>query len=379
MFSISKRRLMPIVLAVLAWVASLSTGLVGLGGVASASTARPQSALPQCKYVTGGNEPAYKHTAFTSNPTTGTYQGLHVSILATEAGLTVTYTGYPAKIGGAETFTYTPQSTMQPHNGLLEWNGSGCTYTFHLPPDIYVGIATLTVYSMVNPTMKTIPYDLYTYPQGEPKPTDGYWLLTGSGYLDGYGTVAGYTTVPSAVVSGVVGMASAPSGAGLWLATYNGHVYQEEGAQFQGSPVSHGIPVGNTVVGIASDPSCSGYWVTTSTGHVYSFGCAQFQGSPVSHGIPVGNTVVGIASDPSCSGYLVYTSNGHVYNYGCAPFLGSPVSSQQVVNDVLNASFTPDGNGYWVFTKSGTVQSFGDATDLGVPSGSTLVAAASAL
>lgn len=246
-------------------------------------------------------------------------------------------------------------------------------------------------------------------------PKMGYWVLTGNGAVEGYGTAIGSATVSPRVARATAGLDEDPTRAGFWLATRNGHIYQEGGAPFLGSPVASGRAAGNSIVGIASAPSCNGYWVATSNGHVFNYGCATpvrgarrraqvdsvaanahgpglwlatsnghvyqeggapFFGSPVSRHRRVGRTVVGLAPDPVSSGYWVLTSTGHVFNYGGAPFAGSPVSRHQAVgHSVVGMAATPDGRGYWVFTRTGGVLRFGDALGFGSPA-ATVVAAA---
>lgn len=250
-----------------------------------------------------------------------------------------------------------------------------------------------------------------------PKPTMGYWVLTRNGSVEGYGTAGGSTRVGRGVARASAGLSPDPSKRGFWLATTNGHVYQEAGAPFLGSPAAAGRSVGNSIVGIAADPGCDGYWVATSTGRVFDYGCAAaptatrrlarvtgiasdasghgfwlatsnghvyqedgapFLGSPFSRHRRARNAVVGVASDPQGDGYWVVTSNGHVFNYGRAPFAGSPISRHHDVGgSVVGMAPTPDGHGYWLFTEGGGVLSFGDAVDLGSPSGSVVAGAPS--
>lgn len=412
-FSSFKRRLMPIAFSVLTVVAGIAAGVQSTGD--AYASAVHSSSVPTCKYVWSTGNTVYKHTSYTPNPTRGSFDGLHNSILATDQGLTFTWSGYSNKFH-TEYLQYTPQSTLKAHGGFVEWTGSGCKMTMALPGDNYVGTASLEVMSGGALHVDNVRFDLVAGSQGEPKPTMGYWLLGQNGTTYGYGTVAGVTSVGAATARYTVGLASDVNGQGYWVATSNGHVYQKNGAPFLGSPISQHVSVGNSIVAIASDPGCNGFWLATSNGVVYPFGCAQaqkgpaklssvigiaaapngtgywiatknghvyqygapFDGSPISKGRPVGDSVVGIAADPACNGYIVYTSSGHLYNFGCAPFLGSPVSAHEATSGVIGASFTPDGHGYWAFTKSGEVLPFGDATVYAAGPNSGVVAAAGA-
>jgi len=154
----------------------------------------------------------------------------------------------------------------------------------------------------------------------------------------------------------IVGVATAPTGLGYWLAGADGGVFAVNGAAFFGSMAAAHLNA--PIVGIAGDPGGHGYWLVAADGGVFALGGTVFAGSLGT--TPLRRPVVGIAATPTGRGYWVASADGSVYPFGDAVFYGS--RDQQPLNKpVVGIAATNDGLGYWLAAADGGVFAFGDA------------------
>jgi outer membrane protein assembly factor BamB len=99
---------------------------------------------------------------------------------------------------------------------------------------------------------------------------NGYWLVTSSGHVYGYGDAISYPAI--AHVHPIKGIVGAPYD-GYWLYTAYGNVYSSSGTRWYGSPHASGAHV-PSIVGMAATPDGRGYWLASSSGRVYAYGDA---------------------------------------------------------------------------------------------------------
>ena len=186
------------------------------------------------------------------------------------------------------------------------------------------------------------------------------WLVSKDGSVAPVGATPALGEVGRRLLSPVTAAAVRPDGSGYWLLTASGHVYGFGSARSSGSlPAArhHG-----TAVGIASAPGGSGYWVVTSGGEVQAFGTAPSLGS-VRPGHLRGR-IVGIAPSTVGAGYWLASSSGSVYAFGSARSLHPGASTPGPAIAIVSA---PQGKGYWLVGPNGAVQAFGSAASLATP------------
>jgi hypothetical protein len=194
---------------------------------------------------------------------------------------------------------------------------------------------------------------------------NGYWLATAHGSVLAFGAARSYG--PKAGVPGggpVAAMAVTPNGLGYWLASTNGGVFSFGDAVFHGSAVFSHLKA--PIVAMAATADGDGYWLVARDGGTVSFGDAHVYGSTASSHL--GSAVVGIAATPDGKGYWLTTASGKVVPFGSARVFrqgGGP----QLKSPIVGMAATPDGRGYWLAAKNGGVLAFGDAVFLGSESG----------
>jgi hypothetical protein len=160
---------------------------------------------------------------------------------------------------------------------------------------------------------------------------------------------------PSAMGSGVVGIAASPDGHGYWLATASGRVLHF------GTAGSFRSNSGRDSRAVAIVASGEGYWLAYSSGAVTAFGDASHYGSATDS---VSTPIAAMASMPNGRGYWLAASGGRVLRFGDARLYGSgtPLLS---ADHVVAMAGTHDGKGYWLAASDGQVFSFGDAQSYG--------------
>jgi hypothetical protein len=185
----------------------------------------------------------------------------------------------------------------------------------------------------------------------------GYWLASAKGGVYNYGDALSYgSAIHVKKLKPVVAIAPTPDGGGYWLTTARGNVYNYGDAGSCGSAVHASI--GKPIVSIASTPDGGGYWLVNETGHVFAYGDAPNLGSIIG---PRHGRVVSIVSSADGKGYWLCTTKGAVYNFGDAGFFGSQVHVH-LPRPITSMAATIDGNGYWMTTSKGAVYNFGDAS-----------------
>lgn len=172
------------------------------------------------------------------------------------------------------------------------------------------------------------------------------------GSVNGISPVAGLR-----LAAAIVGVATAPTGTGYWLAGGDGGVFAVDGAPYLGS--LGGVHLNAPIVGIAPTRDGNGYWLVGADGGVFAFGTAAFAGSLAA--IPLRRPIVGIASSPTGRGYWLAAADGSVYPFGDASYYGSR-DSHPLNKPVVSIAATVDGRGYWLAGADGGVFAFGDAT-----------------
>ncbi|MDA8295445.1 MAG: putative Ig domain-containing protein [Actinomycetota bacterium] len=182
----------------------------------------------------------------------------------------------------------------------------------------------------------------------------GYYLVSSSGGVFNYGDAIWYGSIASKhLATPTVAIAVTPSGRGYYLITRAGNVFCFGDAHFFGSTARRGLP---PLSGMALMPNGTGYWLATTKGNVYAFGAARFVGSPARLGL---TAVRAIAAAPDGLGYWVVAANGQIFNYGSARHFGSMAG--RPIPPVTAFAPTADGGGYWLLTRAGNVFNLGGA------------------
>jgi len=138
----------------------------------------------------------------------------------------------------------------------------------------------------------------------------GVFNFGGAGYL-GSAYSKGYTGLggPNPLPGKAVGIAATPDGHGYWVLTASGTVLGF------GDATSYGDLAGShllsaPLVGIVPSPTGRGYWLIAADGRAYGFGDAASLGSAT------GTAVGAIAGD---GGYGIILEDGQVVGFGGAP------------------------------------------------------------
>jgi hypothetical protein len=189
-------------------------------------------------------------------------------------------------------------------------------------------------------------------------PSVGYWEVTNSGTVKGFGDADPLGSPAGATLSKpIVGMAASPSGEGFWVVASDGGVFNYGDAKFYGS--TGAIKLNKPIVGIAAYPDGKGYWMVASDGGIFSFAAdgtpARFYGSAGS--LALVKPIVGMAPTPTGNGYWLVASDGGIFSYGDASFYGS-TGSIKLNKPIVGMARFPDGKGYWMVASDGGIFSF---------------------
>ena len=179
----------------------------------------------------------------------------------------------------------------------------------------------------------------------------GYRIVNEAGALTHEGDATAFTA--AAANFPVVGMASAPTGQGAWVAASDGGVFAYGTAGFHGSLGA--VHLNAPVVGIAPTPTGQGYWLVASDGGVFSFGDATFHGSLGA--VHLNAPISGMAATPDGLGYFLTASDGGVFAFGTAHFAGSLGSV--LLNAPIVGMAAGLHGGYWLVGSDGSVFAFG--------------------
>ena len=185
-------------------------------------------------------------------------------------------------------------------------------------------------------------------------------LVVHSTVVPGAGVQLPAGQASAASASGVVSVATTPSGNGWWDVTPAGDVYTFGDAGFHGS--IGGAHLNQPIVGIASTPSGQGYWLVATDGGIFSFGDAGFHGS--TGAIRLNQPIMAMASTPSGQGYWLVASDGGLFTFGDAFFAGS-AGSMPLPAPVVAMNRSQSGHGYWLVLQNGTVLPYGDVPTIG--------------
>jgi hypothetical protein len=226
----------------------------------------------------------------------------------------------------------------------------------------------------------------------------GYWIVTGTGGIFGYGDAEIPSPRPSRTESWVAAAAATPVGVGFWVVSRSGEV-RAVGDAAAIEPAPGSLATDADIVGIAPTATGLGYWLVDSAGRVTPVGDAADLGSLPS--TRPNDPVVGIAATSNGDGYWLATSRGRVTRFGKAARLGgllhefdaqlsladfdtfdamaAEARRRAAEHPVVAIASTPTGKGYWLVTADGWVIGRGDAADFGdvTPVGEAIVSGAS--
>jgi hypothetical protein len=184
----------------------------------------------------------------------------------------------------------------------------------------------------------------------------GYALADANGMVYPHGANTGDCTgVSGPLARQIVGIAAAPGGNGCWLAAADGGVFAlGSNAPFFGSAAA--LHLNGSLEGIAATPGNDGYDLVASDGGVFTYGPgAHFYGSM--GGKPLNRLIVGIATDPVTGGYWLVAADGGIFSFN-APFYGS--LGGKVLNEpIVGMVAAPGGDGYYLVAADGGIFAFG--------------------
>ena len=185
---------------------------------------------------------------------------------------------------------------------------------------------------------------------------DGYWMLTKTGTVSGFGSANG-STLPSGTY---VDIEPTPTGNGYWALKEGGDLVFKGDASTD-RIFSIGVRPGERAVSLSSTPTGKGLWIFTDRGRVVPQGDAQFFGDMSN--TPLNGPVLGSVATPTGLGYWMVGSDGGVFSFGDAKFSGS-TGNMKLNKPVMALAADPDGSGYWLVASDGGIFAF-DATFYG--------------
>jgi hypothetical protein len=178
---------------------------------------------------------------------------------------------------------------------------------------------------------------------------DGYWMLTSSGGVYGFGKAGYFGSGPT----GSVDIEPTPSGKGYWILAADGQI-TSRGDAAPYMPVA--LAAGERAVSLSANPAGTGLWVFTDKGRVVTRGNAPFKGDI--SGAPLNRPVLGSVATPTGGGYWMVASDGGIFAFGDATFHGS-TGGMQLNKPVMSMAPSPDGLGYWLVASDGGIFAFG--------------------
>jgi hypothetical protein len=202
-----------------------------------------------------------------------------------------------------------------------------------------------------------------THPGG---PT-GYWMLSRTGTVYGFGSALGLGNLPAGA-GPAADLEPTPSGDGYWIATEHGSVVGFGDAVAAGSVPATTLRAGERVTAISATASGHGYWLFTSLGRVFAFGDAVHYGDMAS--VTLNGPIVGSTVTPSGHGYWMVGADGGIFTFGDAAFSGS-TGNLSLNQPIVGLASDDDGNGYRLVGADGGIFAF-DASFRGSMGGTSL-------
>jgi hypothetical protein len=161
-------------------------------------------------------------------------------------------------------------------------------------------------------------------------------------------------------------IASIPGRNGYWVVTNTGQIFARgEAPELCGGELRNcsGFPdwvnTWDHIVGVASTPSGQGLWALGRNGKLWTAGDA----------VPYGDVqedpqiATGIVATPSGNGYYIVMEDGGVFAFGDAVFFGSTGGSRpggfHITGIALSIGEDGSVNGYWLVNEDGGVLPFG--------------------
>ncbi|HUY86845.1 MAG TPA: protease pro-enzyme activation domain-containing protein [Acidimicrobiales bacterium] len=198
----------------------------------------------------------------------------------------------------------------------------------------------------------------------------GYWMLSSDGTVYQFGAAINYGSANG--IGTAAGIAPESGGTGYWVVSTSGTVRAFGSA----ATLTLSANVTGTVVSIAATPDGKGFWLATSVGQIVTAGDAKSFGSPSASGLTLNSGIANMAVTPDGLGYWLLGGDGGIFSYGDAAFYGStgqinptkaPGGSNGVIlsKPVVGLVPTIDSKGYWMVATDGGIFAFGDATFLG--------------
>jgi hypothetical protein len=182
----------------------------------------------------------------------------------------------------------------------------------------------------------------------------GYWMVTASGSVYGFGGVSNLGGARPSLGFDMVDLAPTASGHGYYLLDDGGTVFEFGDAEYRGDAYDS-IPYDELATAISVTPTGGGYWVFTDRGRVLAFGDAKHFGDMT--GVRLNGPVLDAIATPTGNGYYMVASDGGIFAFGDAKFYGS-MGGVRLNAPVQSLVPDPDGVGYWLVASDGGVFAF---------------------
>ena len=222
-----------------------------------------------------------------------------------------------------------------------------------------LALARYQVGPLLNPDEPTAPLPVTATPVGTsgdpsisavPSPP-GYWLVTASGAVSGFGAAMPLGNAPN----GAVDLEPTATGKGYWTLNRNGAVRAFGNATRLGEVDPVRLGPGEEPASLSATPTGRGYWVFTTRGRVLPFGDAPFLGDVSA--VQLNGPVLGSVATPSGRGYYMVASDGGIFAFGDAAFAGS-MGDRKLNAPVQSLVPDSDGKGYWLVASDGGIFAF---------------------
>jgi hypothetical protein len=181
----------------------------------------------------------------------------------------------------------------------------------------------------------------------------GYWMVTGSGDVYGFGAARHFGNNDIGYGQ-TVDIEPIPTGHGYWILTDAGFVLARAAADDLGDAMGKLQP-GEHAAALSRTPTGNGFWIFTDRGRVLPFGDAPFLGDM--SGTKLNGAVLDAIATPSGRGYWMVGSDGGIFSFGDAAFSGS-TGNMRLNKPVMSMAPDPDGRGYWLVASDGGIFAF---------------------
>ena len=182
----------------------------------------------------------------------------------------------------------------------------------------------------------------------------GYWMITDSGDVYGFGTARDLGH-DEHIRAAHVDIEPTPSGGGYWILATNGSVTARGDARNLGDAALRKLQRNEYATAISATPTGDGYWIFTNHGRALPYGNAVHLGDMA--GTHLNGAVLDAVVTPTGRGYWMVGEDGGIFSFGDATFSGS-TGNLKLNKPVMSMAADPDGRGYWLVASDGGIFAF---------------------